>query len=402
MFRTRHLAGWELRGRVSTNFISDMIYNDSLSSDIKVINGGEYDLDKIVSVVDYIMLETTIDALIGDIDKLLIHNNKIYIMDIYKSKSIFIFSCDGKFISRISNYGTNNNEYLYLMDMEIDTITQQLVLYDRNGGKLLFYDLNGNFIKTKPLGFRFSNFKIFPNGNYLFFTDNNPNEFVKEISEYSLLIGALDGTISYRALQNEKFLKDLKFRSVFNLASNGNALYVSPRLLNSIYQIEEDGILNLIYQLHFPSGNIELYKQLNHTQFSQEIANKEYYYSLGGHIVMSDAFFYFEFVRPKNIINKLWYNRDTKVQYCIERHFSTSGKIITMPRPLLVHNNQCIGVINAIDVVKVKSTFVEANKKYHGTDKISDHTLQRIEAIKEDDNPLLMIYSINWDNKFSQ
>jgi hypothetical protein len=396
-FRTRPNIG-ELGRILEAKSIRDMQVIDTSVVDIFVHKASmqyRYDMDEYVNVVDYIPLETSEKILIGNIDKLFVYNNHIYILDARIAKSIFIFHYDGRFKTKISKNGQGRSEYTYLRDMEIDTINKRLTVYDRNDGKLLFFDLDGNYINAQKVGFRFSNFKFFPNGSILFYTDNNPNEFNFEISGFSVLIGQLSGKMFYRGLKNSSFLENLKYTDGYSLCEDNGKVILSPRLSNTIYEIDPIGNLKKLYQMHFPLGNMENYEILDLSNFTQEMTKSGYYYSLGGNTLLNDSLFHFRFIDPEGIINTLWYNRNNGKHRIVNMQRSSSGKVINVPIPLFSINNQCVGIIDALQVFQSKSTFIEAHRK--DKEGLSETLLSKIENMTENDNPLLMIYTVNWN-----
>lgn len=390
----------ELSRFLDARTIKDMNFCYSHSTDIHINKISNLNTDDYIDVIDYIPLETNESILVGNIDKLLIYEDRIYILDIYKAKSVFIFDIKGLFIKKISLYGNNSTEYKFLRDMELDIPNRQIVLYDRNGGKLLLFDLNGNFIRTQRLGFRFSNFKILSNGNYLFYTDNNPNDFNSEISGYSLLIGHPKGVIFYRGFPNNFFLESLNYSANFNLSNvgfNNSYEYICPRLSNAIFQIDTIGKLKKLYQIHLPSGCMEEYLQnINPNHFIKEMASKGYFYSFGDNVLINDSLFYFNFSGPDKIMNELWYNRISGQYYCINKKLSSTGKIISVPNPLSFKDNQLIGAIDASLITHSKSSFSNAHRKIIHDGRLSEEILGKIDKVNQDDNPVLMVYRIKW------
>ena len=89
--------------------------------------------------VEFVPLETTDDCLIGEIDKLVIHNNKFFILDEMTS-SLFIFSNKGEFIHKICQVGNGPNEYTELNNFFINKDNNNLILHGNS--KLLFFDLD--------------------------------------------------------------------------------------------------------------------------------------------------------------------------------------------------------------------------------------------------------------------
>lgn len=135
--------------------------NETKMVTIKVpdeIEVGKVNWEEISSLEKVVILETTQESLITNIDKLLTLNEKYYIMD-WKAKSIFVFDKDGKFISRLSREGGAPGEYRELRDFDIDQDGNLHILDYR---RILVYDPNFNFIKHINLEHEYNNDLFIP------------------------------------------------------------------------------------------------------------------------------------------------------------------------------------------------------------------------------------------------
>lgn len=84
---------------------------------------------------------------IGYIDKLIVNNEKIYIMDCFKAKAIFIYNRDGKLLHVINSKGEGPGEFIFPQDLEIDKETGNIIVMDMSSGKFIFYSSEGEYIK---------------------------------------------------------------------------------------------------------------------------------------------------------------------------------------------------------------------------------------------------------------
>ncbi len=96
----------------------------------------------------FIALETKKECVFGEISKVFIDNDLIFVLDKEFAKKAFIFNIEGKFITQVGKNGNGPNEYSNLQDIDIDKTNRQIILYDLNNWKILYYDYDGNFIKT--------------------------------------------------------------------------------------------------------------------------------------------------------------------------------------------------------------------------------------------------------------
>jgi len=125
---------------------------------------GEENATEFFKEVKFIKLESSEDNLIGEITKIIFSADQIYILDRF-TKTIFIFDIKGKFITKIRSVGEGPGEYAYLKDFNLDSVKNELVLYDMAHQKFLFYELDGTYKKEIRNGLFFS--KFFPLGNGL-------------------------------------------------------------------------------------------------------------------------------------------------------------------------------------------------------------------------------------------
>ena len=82
-------------------------------------------------------------ALFGEVDKIIRHKDRIYLLDIRQTKSVIVYDSLGQFMNVISTYGQGPDDYLQLFDIFIDTDDETLNLVSRIDRKILKYDLNG-------------------------------------------------------------------------------------------------------------------------------------------------------------------------------------------------------------------------------------------------------------------
>lgn len=99
--------------------------------------------------VKFIELETTDESLIGSFDGMIIHNDLIYIKDIWSAQRIFVFDKQGRFIRKIGQKGVGPNEYLSISDFTIDDITNTLLICDYDSKKIFKYNIEtGEFLES--------------------------------------------------------------------------------------------------------------------------------------------------------------------------------------------------------------------------------------------------------------
>ena len=93
---------------------------------------------------DYVKLEMTSESVIGDVSKVVIGNERIYVLSLIDPR-IFIFSLDGKYINSLKR-GNGPGEVLFVSDFEYRN--NNLYVLD-NYRSIKQYDSDGNYIAEK-------------------------------------------------------------------------------------------------------------------------------------------------------------------------------------------------------------------------------------------------------------
>ena len=191
-----------------------------------------YELEK------YIKLESSDSALINDIRKIVFTYDKIFILT-WGDAQVMIFDTNGSFLNRISRKGGGPNEYLSVVDMSVSSNGDTIGLYDKFLKKIIYYDNNGNHLKTVDLNIDLESFSSARNGNiigYSFLNHNSPlNDTIYQLWYFDKQGKILAGKFP---VSNNILGNSVGFASTFNLSSSG--LYFFPFTENMIYKITED------------------------------------------------------------------------------------------------------------------------------------------------------------------
>jgi hypothetical protein len=229
-------------------FVHNINLDDAIVVDAPLISDFCDDIETII-------LETTDDALLSGIRKLVHVNDQLYVLDInFRNRELsFVaeFDMDGKFMRRYGNVGRGPGEYIGITDFAIDEQNGLMYLLDRPTGRLISYNLNngkyeedirlsrdgifcnvvacvGNLIYTDLL------YRKFDESNYMLKSFNKANP---EIENFYLPIGEhLKGWTDVSLANNNSFIysggNDYTFFSnkyspeIFKLTTNGISNYI--------------------------------------------------------------------------------------------------------------------------------------------------------------------------------
>jgi hypothetical protein len=370
---------------ITRNGIIEMKLLNSVPIEIEIPQEfGTLNIDEEIKEMRYIRLETNEHSIIGRIDKLIIHNESIFILDKSFSQSIFIFTMEGKYIRTINLKGHGPNEYIGIIDFCFNG--DNIVIYDGFGKKLLFLNEQGDFLYKKETGFHFRNIQTLPNGDYILVTRSAQNHFFNEISNYSLLIGRPDTIVKFKGFKNNSFLSEFKETITNPIVQYNSQFLFTPLLSNYIYQINFDGSFFPKYHLNFLNELPEnYYNETNVKNFHNYV--KKYSYFMGV-FFENDNHLFLRFNPPQSSYGYVIFNKKSHKIICYDSTKSTNGLYLGFSSPKCTYLNYFVGSIETVDIIKRKEKFLRTHSN-------SPNILSMIELLKENDNPILILYTFN-------
>lgn len=188
-----------------------------------------------VDSVKYIHLETSEDRLIGEINEAILTSDKIFILDKYK-QTIWIFDQYGKYVDCISKRGNGPGEYVNICQIDYDKDMHAIAALDMWTKSILYYHINGDFIKKVNLEQYATNFKIVPQEGYII---SNAGEAKENAGIY--LADMRGKTINKLAAKKENHM--LSYTDVNDFASfNDTIAFILPNFENKIYHLHHHEI----------------------------------------------------------------------------------------------------------------------------------------------------------------
>jgi len=106
-------------------------------------------LSQLVDTTFYLPLESPPEHLIGSCTRLLAWENRFYIVDKRKTRSVFAFDRHGKFLFQIRRVGRGPGEYTEPYAFIINKQARLLEIYDRTQRKILSFDMQGNYLRER-------------------------------------------------------------------------------------------------------------------------------------------------------------------------------------------------------------------------------------------------------------
>jgi len=190
-------------------------------------------LSDFVAEAEYIPLETKDECNIGRIEKVYFYNERIYVLDSYKARKMYVFSLDGIYIKTIGEQGKGPGAYRYPLDFSI--IENEIyILSDYT--RVQKYSIEGDFIEEYKLVFKAKRFHEIDNGFIFLYntTDLSTHRIrftdrMQTLNSFFEKEGKLYTHISFED-NFKSFSKNGDIKSVINLSLPREYIMDEPKL----------------------------------------------------------------------------------------------------------------------------------------------------------------------------
>lgn len=323
--------------------------------------------------VNFRMLKLPTDTVMGKINRIRYENNRIYISN---EQTLFVFSDDGKLLSCFKKRGKGPGEYSGITDFMVDD--ENIIILDRNQQRLQTYDHSGESISTYNLGY-FAQ-AISPAVNHSFFL-----YFGNEHSHK--LCKVRNGREDSMFLEIDKDrAKYLHIDADHNFYQYQKFVYFYQPFSDIVYESIEGGSIKPSFYINYKGKNIPasfFKKKYAHVgDFFENLHKTSYAYGVSN-FALYDRYLMFNSFYQKN--EKLTiFDRKNK----ISNTFATitddvyfNGLPITVSEFVYHANSHIFVPLDASDVFEWKNAHPP-----------TEQFKEMINATKEEDNPLLLIF----------
>lgn len=354
------------------NKLNNINSEHTISIDLKeVLVSKNLLCNEIIEIQDVVCLDTNDSVLVSDIMKFEFYKNKIYVKD--NTEQFFIFDNRGNFINKIFELGRGPNQYSEITDFSI--YGDKIVIYDSEISKLLFYDLNGNYLNSKQinwgaehLSFYNDSILLFSNSlsssNLLLIYDINRDiicdSFIKHRDEYSCIL--------FQNFTNYK-------KSIYYTHYTSQILYEVLTINNEFNVIPK-------YYVDFGKNNLNV-DEMEYSSFfkanvpSPSMATIDYFLETDNYIYLSvncDEIF-------EETINIYISKSDNKIYYT---HSSNKKMNLIIVPETTDSDDNFICIISPEDF----------NYSDLNIDKLPLDNRSKIKELKDTDNPVLILYKL--------
>lgn len=235
--------------------------SEQVSVDLLKLDTDSLNYSVFADAVEYIPLETNGSCLIGTVSDVQITKNRVFVLD-KRMQTIWMFDKQGKYRGKLFKQGNGPGEYANVRQFEFHEQTGELAVLDMWTNKILFYDLNGNFIKAIAPEVRAMDFKFAANGGLVISQAGMDAE-----GAGIYLTDAAGKTIKQLLKRNEEQLIFLD--TEWELCTvDGETRFMEPNFGNRLYALEgEEAVVRLpiemlpavqrVYEKDFPLQQLE-------------------------------------------------------------------------------------------------------------------------------------------------
>ena len=390
-----HNPTGDITGRMSVTLdmsgINTVMVDTTGCVSISIKEAGRLDLDKLVGYIEYIPLETNNKSLLGNIDKLIPYNNRFYILDKKQARSVFIFDNMGNHINTIAAIGRGPKEYVSLGNMTVDRYNNEIILLDDSSFALLYYDLEGNFLRREKIGIRMFDFARISKDDFILFSGSAFNRQLPDTEFFGITIGNPTKEIKWKGFKLDVFFRELHIMGSNHFYQNDTCMFYSGPFTNEVYQIFADGNAKLRYRFIFPNGNETLYKNTGKVtfEFISEAIRRDIWYCLGNNFIETDEFMTAGFTKGDKVV-LFTYDKTAKEYIATYTSvFPGSGKVIGNIIPVASDGEYLFAVINQSSIMNYKTMLK------NGIMPAGWKLPEILSEQQENDNPVIVRYTIN-------
>lgn len=362
-----------------------------IHENIKLINVQRPLEDKFLTSSDYfdsidiVPLETTEKSLIASINRIIVYNDNIYILD-RKSNSVLVFNISGSFTFRIKSIGRGPGEYMQVGDFCVDLENEKIVVYAHDPMKLLYYDFNGNFLAEEGLEDIFNNIMAVDGKIIMFDIDDNKGKYAWVKSYNSNL---LNGSHEIP----EHVLKFQNQRTGYPMVCKSKQPYFFSPLDYNIYLCSKNGI-SPKYRLDFGKNNIDpsfllSIKDNEVARLFQHCTEKKYGFYISN-FRETDDYVMFKF-EPGMIV--LYSKKSESAEVFTSHNEDMAALGMGM---YFAHDGEDNNMISIVEAHHLLTQFERAGWNLEPYRKRFSH-FQKVEnvlkSISENSNPILVFYS---------
>jgi hypothetical protein len=339
----------------------------------------------------FVALETTDECLLGDIKKVVIENDLIFVHD--ENQKLFVFDKTGKYLNQIGIIGQSNEELLSFMDFYVNKDRKYVGIYDVYKGQILRYNFNGQYIGSfncpKDLG-NIAHFVGLKGGDLLVSMRNYSNNYSKSLYNY-IVLNENDYSLKAECLPFSVIGSVSRTPTKSSTSDNNEGLYVTAFLSDTIYRLSANKSLEpilVIKSSQFKIADTKLIESINDMKLEVSsdaisiLRKRGFFHGLYS-VFATDDFLRIEYPLPEYQVCDIFYNLKTGAAY----------KSVTLRTDFF--GQSWSNAIASTDTEKVYALQPERIIELRESTKLfkDKKVLNALTSVREFDNPVLAFFT---------
>ncbi|GAB2628478.1 6-bladed beta-propeller [Belliella aquatica] len=349
----------------------------------------DFKLSEVIERVSYLKLgDVPGDILTGLIRKLTIKNGKIFILDGRKS-DVFVFDDLGNFEFALRGSGDGPGEFRKASAFAVNSFNEEIAIHDDKLSKIVYYKLNGDFIREEFIGFRFSDFEFLNDSTIAVETAKTYNDHLPDIKNNQLILVNKQWKIISKGIEYNANTERKTFFSGQALRFYGENLSYFKPFSNTQYEISKSGNLVPIvkFEMNQLSLPVEAESASDIDEFHNLYYNENYAFLISSPIQLKN--WIYSVVKYAGRDSYIFYERGSKkitygskplndIQALGFYHIST----------LIPDSNQLVSYISSESIAKAKENLTT------DTSSIPKDIAKLFSETVAEDNPVLIFYNL--------
>jgi hypothetical protein len=337
--------------------------------------------------IDYVRIATSDDFLIGNIDKLIVSDTHFYIVDNTISRSVFCIDKGGNKVFEIRRFGNGPGEYIGVDDLAYDPEQQELIVYCRATVKLIYFNLQGEFLRQKKLPYQVVRVQQIKDMLALF-SEYLPQAQLKQnsMSPNLILLDKNSNVKSTAAYFPNKVNKQIVWSAYADFSHFGNTLALKPDHSNTIYHVTDESIIPA-YVLDFGEkyniGNTYWNMSMEKGMTLEAMDDHEIATGLCESFDYRESDNYFYFMYRQKMKNYQVFHSKKSNELIQSVSLRNDMDFVSVFNPVAAYKDQFYVVVNPDVILNRKKRLAEINI-----------VPELVESVKEFDNPIIAIFTL--------
>ena len=310
----------------------------------------------------------------------------IIVIDSESAKTINVYNTNGKFSHKIGAIGNGPEEFAEISNVVMIPNSNVISVLDRLQKKILYFNLDGRFLKYEKQPFAFNYYEYLDSGNRVYNIISMYDPIYGKNRGKSLIVTDSMNHIKYGAFQ-DTYRENFIYLINRPLRKFGTQVFFSPNLTDSIYIVENENIVPKYY-IDLKNHSMSKINKKNLTNETLNNLMNTHFFFNGDFIELQD-FTFINIATPWSYPFAIYSHKHKEV-YLTNGEFDNPLYSFLEYAPIARYQrNGILFIIDPYILMDVKKSLYDNNKNYEG---ILDDLFRDLEF---DSNPILFIYHIN-------